>query len=298
VAKPRSFYNKNNNEWSIDMHSISAGYSAVSVQPAFQPSQFSLAFNGMSAVAVTSGNRAIIANAIDLSPRLSTARDDHHLWGVRQDAHGSLETLVRFFAVEDPSKTSFKSGWIAIAPGDYVGHRNLAEQCLLSFCETGYQLLLIVGRVGDVFESFCEEPVQIGFGHRDGMLHTAVRLGSKLSGVAEFNAHGFAGGGRALAAQDEPQAQGFMVTLVDALTGYVSAARFVRMPRGFMGRLRRSIEHHVMTAPAAALPRSKYCGAFLRSSQLAEAIDENEMVTGKNCPVASLWAPAGTEITS
>jgi hypothetical protein len=280
------------------MHSNSGEYSAEYVQPAFQPSRFSLTLVGMSAVAVTTGNCAIIANSIDLVPRFSSARDDHHLWGTRHDARGSLELLMRLFAVEDPSKRSFKSGWIGITPGGYVGQRNLAEQCLSSFCEGGYQLALIVGRVGDIFESFCKEQVQIGFGHRDGVLHTAVRLGSKLSGVAEFNAHGFAGGGRALATQDRPQAQGFMLTLVDALTGYVSAARFIRMPRGFMRGLHRSIEHHVMMAPATALPRSKYCGAFLTSVQLAEAIDDNEMVAGENCPVASLWIPAGTEITS
>jgi len=276
-------------------------------QGAFQQSRYALKFDGMSGFAVTTTNNGKVVNPIDLIPRFSIAPDDYHLFGGRETPGAAPEFLLRLFAVEDTSKKLFKSGWIGVAPGSYVGERGIRpEQCLFGAFGNGYRLALIVANAGanatanaDAnFDSFCKEPVQIGFRRRGGVLHVAAALGNRLQGVAEFDAHEFVGSGSWLPAQDRLHAQGFMLNLVSAFTGYIVAARFVKMPRDFMHRLRRSIEHSVRTAPAAKQPRSKYCCAFYGSDPLGEALnalDDYQLVFGENCPVASLWIPAGTE---
>jgi hypothetical protein len=240
---------------------------------------------------LTTPDGATVPVAHGVAPQLARGPDDLHLFGARDGAHGSIEYLARLFAVEDATGTSFESGWAVIVPGQLGGGR-LAEQCLFAAGVFGYRLALVIESADLGFlKSFCQDPVRIGFRKRGGMLHMAVQWDSGICCVARFDASGFIESQCPLPTGTKAHHQGIMLKLVDASTGYVAAARFVRMPSSFMRRLLARIRQDLSTA-SVRRPWSTDCsGVFLCHDHYAEVIGATRLVYGDDCPVTSLWIP-------
>jgi hypothetical protein len=261
-----------------------------------KPKRVQLSYElGTLPINLTTSNGIAVQATIDVQPRDRVFLDDLHCFGYRDGPAGTTEPLIRFFAVQDPGLETFAPGWVAGIPWGLGSERPLAEGCLFEVDESGYRIAMIVGdNDGDRIVSFCEDPMQIGFGECEGELYVSLRTEVGISGLARFDARSMIDRERQLPRADLAHGNGLLLELIDASDGIANAVRFVRLPTDFMAELRRRLVDHIARGPRGSMATSQVTGIGVCEHCVDGIVSEGMEEVGADCPVFGAWVPQAT----
>jgi hypothetical protein len=244
---------------------------------------------------LTTSNGISVQATIDVQARYRVSLDDLHCFSYRDGPADTMEPLMRFFAVQDPGLENFAPGWVAGIPWAMGSERPLAEGCLFEVDESGYRIAMIVGDTDcDLVVSFCEDPVQIGFGEREGELYVSLRTEDGISGLARFDARSMIDRDRQLPRADLAHGNGLFLEVINAANGLATAIRFVRLPADFMAELRRRLVDHIARGPRASTATSQVTGIGVCEDCVDAIVTDGMEEIGADCPVFGAWVPQAT----
>jgi hypothetical protein len=231
------------------------------------------------------------ATLLDGSPVRTTALmpvpfkglDDLHVLPPHDKVGSESSHVARLFAVENPNGEPFRPDWVAAVSGRVKGG-NFAQTFRFEVGPFGYRLMLYVNIQEGSFhlcDSFCDSRLLIGFKHCRGSLQIDVNWNRGIHAISFFSGSALrAHGGWQLPDPEQPQAQGFMLMLVNALDGIVVAARFVRLPHPVMRTFNATVQY--------VIQRNSNIHTSLGAGTSVCAIDEDTMMSPADCSLVSL----------
>jgi hypothetical protein len=207
--------------------------------------------------------------------------------------------VLMFIAVDHAKPARFEPAVVKAEPGfDYTyapGRSAVVRSDYDGFSCTFY----IDDPCEHVTGPFVHGEPRFGILERAGHLFLGVGLGDLQAFTAmTFNA---AGNPKApLSMETSAAGNGFMLELVNSMTGEYLYSRFVLLPRQFMSALRRAIARQV-AAPnqlPLQLQRATHYSAFFNANQgVADCWAAARYISvGRDCPVQRLWIRACDDV--